>query len=74
MQMAAAANGLGIVWVPCFLGDANRRMVRVPKVAPRPDRSIWVLLHGDLRNSARVRAFVDYAVGAITKASRSYTG
>lgn len=73
MQMAAAANGLGIVWVPCFLGDADNRLIRVPGVVPQPDRSIWVLLHGDLRNSARVRAFVDFTVGAIRKTSSQYT-
>ncbi|MDP1669376.1 LysR family transcriptional regulator [Phaeovulum sp.] len=74
MQMAGAANGLGMVWVPCFLGDADKRLVRVPGVVPQPDRSIWVLLHGDLRSSARVRAFVDYTVAAIKKASSRYTG
>ncbi len=59
-QMEAAASGMGMTWMPCFLGDQHPGLVRVPGVAARPDRSIWLLLHKDLRNTARVRAFVDH--------------
>ena len=60
MQMEAAAQGLGMVQVPCFLADGDTRLVRIPGVKPTPNRSIWILLHGDLRRTARVRAFVDH--------------
>ncbi|WP_299701757.1 LysR family transcriptional regulator [uncultured Tateyamaria sp.] len=60
MQTEAAAAGLGMAWVPAFLGDTHPDLVRVPGVPVGPGRSIWVLMHGDLRNSARVRAFVDF--------------
>ncbi|GGX43096.1 transcriptional regulator [Tateyamaria omphalii] len=60
MQTEAAAAGLGMAWVPAFLGDMHSGLVRVPDVPVGPGRSIWVLMHGDLRHSARVRAFVDF--------------
>ncbi len=60
MQAEAAANGLGMAWCPGLLLDPDPRLVRVPNAPAQPSRSIWVLLHGDLRKTARVRAFVDY--------------
>lgn len=60
MQMEAAAAGLGIAWVPGFLGDACPGLDRFPGVSTAPSRSIWILLHNDLRRTARVRAFVDF--------------
>ena len=60
MQIEAAANGLGMIWIPTFLGDADDRIMRVPDAPAQPDRSLWLLLHSDLRDTARVRAFVDH--------------
>ncbi len=59
-QLEAAKTGLGMAWVPCFLGDRAEGLLRVPGAQPVPDFSIWLLLHPDLRQSARVRAFVDF--------------
>lgn len=60
MQTEAAAAGLGMAWVPAFLADTHPKLVRVPDAPVGPGRGIWILLHGDLRHSARVRAFVDF--------------
>ena len=60
MQAEAAAAGLGMVWIPAFLGDASPGLQRIPGVPVEPSRSIWILLHNDLRRTARVRAFVDF--------------
>lgn len=60
MQTEAAAAGLGMVWVPAFLGDLSPGLQRIPGVPVEPSRSIWILLHNDLRRTARVRAFVDF--------------
>ncbi|MEM7643949.1 MAG: LysR family transcriptional regulator [Pseudomonadota bacterium] len=60
MQTEAALMGLGMIWVPAFLVDPVPGLVRVPGVPTGPGRGVWVLLHGDLRRTARVRAFVDF--------------
>lgn len=67
LQLEVAAKGLGMVWVPCFLGDTFNELVRIPNVVPKPDLSIWMLLHGDLRHTARVRAFVDFYSDWVTE-------
>ena len=66
-QMAAARAGMGLTMLPCFLGDNDPGLVRVPGAAPIPDRSIWLLLRADLRRTARVRAFVDFISAAILR-------
>lgn len=73
MQMEVAACGIGMVMVPCFLADANDRLVRIPRAPVVPNRSIWLLLHGDLRNTRRVRAFVDHTAKAVLDNRDAYT-
>lgn len=67
MQAEAAAAGLGMVWCPAFLLDPEPRLIRIPGAPIQASRSIWVLLHGDLRKTARVRAFVDFFSDYITE-------
>lgn len=55
-----AAGGLGMAYLACNLGDRHPGLVRAPYQSPIPYRSIWLLLHKDLRNTARVRLLVDY--------------
>lgn len=67
LQLEAARAGLGLTMLPCFLGDTDPGLARVPGAVPIPDRSIWLLLRTDLRRTARVRAFVDFIAPAILK-------
>lgn len=55
-----AASGLGMAYLACNLGDRHPGLIRAPFQKPIPYRSIWLLLHRDLRNTARVRLFVDF--------------
>lgn len=54
------ASGLGMAYLACNLGDRHPNLIRAPFQKPMPYRSIWLLLHRDLRNTARVRLFVDF--------------
>jgi len=65
LHIEAAANHMGITYLPCFIGDSDPRLARAPGTQPADDRSLWLLLHGDLRKTARVRAFVDFMAEAI---------
>lgn len=67
MQIELARQGMGLVFVPCFLGDVEPDLMRVPETEAIPSDSIWVLLHRDLQKTAKVRAFVDYICDAIKK-------
>ncbi len=55
-----AASGLGMAYLACNLGDRHPNLIRAPFQKPMPYRSIWLLLHRDLKNTARVRLFVDF--------------
>jgi len=55
-----ASAGLGVTALPCFLGRASpdlRCVADAPEVAAS---ELWILTHADLRQSARVRAFMDH--------------
>lgn len=55
-----AASGLGMAYLACNLGDRHPGLVRAPFQKPLAYRNLWLLLHRDLRNTARVRLFVDF--------------
>ncbi|MCW8335652.1 LysR family transcriptional regulator [Vibrio paucivorans] len=58
--ISLAASGLGMAYLACNLGDRHPNLVRAPFQKPLPYRSIWLLLHRDLRRTARIRCFVDF--------------
>jgi len=64
-QLAAAKAGLGISILPCFMGDVEPTLQRVPGATINPGRDIWLLTHRDLRQTARVRVFTEFMADAI---------
>ncbi len=70
IQLKAAANEVGIAELACLLGDASPDVVRVwPDAAPAR-RSVWLIVHPDLRRSARIRA-VSAAIGEAFRRQRN---
>jgi DNA-binding transcriptional LysR family regulator len=66
IQRTAAANDVGIAELACFLGDRFPDLIRVwPHEAPAR-RAVWLIVHEDMRRSARIRA----VSAAITEAFR----
>ncbi|MCY1080195.1 LysR family transcriptional regulator [Archangium lansingense] len=59
-QLAAAEAGLGLALLPCYLADPVPGLVRVLPVSKGVVRSLWLVLHRDLRHTARVRALADF--------------
>jgi DNA-binding transcriptional LysR family regulator len=62
----AAAAGLGLAVLPCYVGDPApglRRALRKP--LPEPRSEVWLLTHDDLRRSARIRATMDFLATAL---------
>lgn len=54
------SDGRGIAMIPCYQGDTDPRLRRVPGCTPSPDMDIWVLTHEDLTSSPRVRVLMDH--------------
>ena len=63
--ISLTASGLGMSYLACNLGDRHPNLVRAPFQKPLPYRSLWLLLHRDLRSTARIRCFVDFLADRI---------
>lgn len=59
MVARLAQAGMGMSWLPCYFETIYPGLVRVPDTPVREDRSIWLLLHSDLRDTTRVRLLVE---------------
>jgi DNA-binding transcriptional LysR family regulator len=61
-----AAAGLGRTVLPCYLGDMEGGgLVRLGPVLPGAVSELWLLMHEDLRRTARVRAFTEFMAHAL---------
>ncbi|MGD2173697.1 MAG: LysR family transcriptional regulator [Gammaproteobacteria bacterium] len=71
VQLGAVREGMGLAILPCFLADSDRRLERVLEpVKPADTGGCWILTHPQLRNVARVRAFMNY-IAEVVAADRS---
>ncbi|MEH2613504.1 LysR family transcriptional regulator [Bradyrhizobium sp. AZCC 1693] len=59
-QFTAAKAGIGLVLLPCYLGDEDADLARaLPGPVPDLAGELWIVTHADLKRTARVRAFFD---------------
>ncbi len=63
--LAAMKAGLGACRLPCFWGDRDETLWRVPGLGLSRYRSKWLLTHQDLANVERIRLFMRFAAEAI---------
>jgi DNA-binding transcriptional LysR family regulator len=70
----AAAAGIGLALLPCFIGSATPGLTRLSPPVPELANGIWLLTHADLRQTARVRAFMDFAAAEIAKRRKTIEG
>jgi DNA-binding transcriptional LysR family regulator len=69
----AAAAGMGFGLLPCFIGSKMDGLTRLtPPVTDA--EGLWLLTHADLRATARVRAFMDFAGAEIAKRRKELEG
>jgi DNA-binding transcriptional LysR family regulator len=59
VALGAALGGTGITLLPCFLGDVEPRLRRIP-MPNEPSRAVWLTVHKDLRKSPPIRAVLDF--------------
>jgi DNA-binding transcriptional LysR family regulator len=74
VRRRAVSAGIGVHFLPCFDGDADADLVRVGVRLAQEARDLWVLTLPDLRNSSRVRAFMDHAYEAFLPHRRALAG
>lgn len=59
-HIAAVRQGLGMTTLPCFVGDADPLLVRVPGTRVHRHGTLWLLTHGETRRTKRVQLFTEF--------------
>ncbi|MBI3505970.1 MAG: LysR family transcriptional regulator [Proteobacteria bacterium] len=74
LRHQAAIDGLGATLLPCHLGDAEKRLVRLTGPIPELDEDMYLVIHRDLRRVAAVRATADALVRLFRRHAREIAG
>ena len=74
LTLAAIKEDLGVSILPCFMGDADPALERYDEPDPAYNLGLWVLLHPDLKRTARVLAFRDHMTSAINDKKDLFEG
>lgn len=59
-QIAAVRLGVGMAALPCFVGDPDPLLIRVPGAALQKHGTLWLLTQGETRKTTRVRLFTEF--------------
>jgi DNA-binding transcriptional LysR family regulator len=62
LTLAAIRESLGVSYLPCFLGDSDPMLERYCEPDAQHDLGLWILLHPDMKRTARVLAFRDHMI------------
>ncbi|WP_213981649.1 LysR family transcriptional regulator [Sphingomonas sp. dw_22] len=73
-QIAAVRQGLGIATLPCFVGDADPQLQRVPDTPLHMYGTLWILTQGETRKTKRVRLFTEFVSKRIAAHERRLVG
>ena len=74
LTLAAIKENLGVSILPCFMGDSDTALVRYREPDPAYNLGLWLLLHPDLRRTARVLTFRDHMINAINEKKLWFEG
>jgi DNA-binding transcriptional LysR family regulator len=58
--IAAARQGIGMTALPCFVGDADPLLGRVPGTDLHMHGTLWLLRQAEARKTKRVRLFTEF--------------
>ena len=74
LTVADLREGLGVSYLPCFIGDADPALRRYCEPEKRFDLGLWVLMHPESKSNIRVLAFRDYIIDAIKEQKQLFVG
>jgi DNA-binding transcriptional LysR family regulator len=73
-RFAAVRDGMGIGMLAYFVGDREKDLQRLPFPVSDPEANLWLLIHVDLRQNARVRALTEHAYAALVAQRALFEG
>ncbi len=74
LTLSALREGVGVSIIPCFMGDADPLLQRYAKPDPSHNLGLWILMHPDLKRTARVLAFREHMIHSILEKENLFTG
>lgn len=74
LTAAALREGLGVGYLPCFLGDSDPSLVRFREPEEQHNLGLWFLYHRDLRNTKRVTIFREHMQQEVRKIAALFEG
>jgi DNA-binding transcriptional LysR family regulator len=73
-RMVAAEAGAGIAVLPCLLGDSSKVLRRLGRPGDTLHQDLWLLLHRELREVARIRVVFDFVATLAAQSSGRLEG
>ena len=74
LTLSAIREGLGVSYLPCFMGDSDPQLERYCDPDPSHNLGLWILLHPDLKRTARVLEFRYHMVKSINEKKELFEG
>lgn len=66
--LQAAEHNLGVAVLPYFLASGSQQLVAIASNDQPPSRDLWLVIHPEVRRSARVRLIADLVTDIVTSA------
>jgi len=73
-QIAAVRHGIGMTRLPCFVGDADRLLARVPGIDLKAHATLWQLTQGETRKTKRVKLFTEFVSRRLAACTPLFAG
>lgn len=74
LTVAALEQGLGVAYLPCFMGDSNAKLERYCAPDPSFDLGLWLLYHPDLRRTRRIQTFREHMLTEVAGQAALFSG
>lgn len=66
-QMMAAKAGIGVALLPSYLGNVDAGLTPILPVLPDLSTELWLVTHRSLKDTARIRTFMDIVGDGVKK-------
>jgi len=66
-QLHATVAGVGLCVLPCFMVDTDERLVRVLPNEVLLRRSLWMVVHSEMRDTARIKVTCEFIAEEIRR-------
>ena len=74
VNLDAARRGLGLISTPHIVGDREPGLERVDLPVKNVERTMWLLMHPDLRGTARVKALMNHLLTSLQQEKAAFVG